>query len=191
MKNELFRRVSTGHIEDSASDTLMSVFFVACNIGPVGTEGDAMSTVTEMYLPVAVMTLVGIGFPVISFFATRFLRPTKLGSDGNKTRSILLPGYEADHTLYLRRDSTYECGSDPIGDADINFHFQYYWYAIIFLVFDIAFMFLAFGGVVAMQKGEGLPTKEIIGSLLTMTVFIAIMGLGVWHVFRKRGRIYI
>ena len=169
----------------------MSVFFLASNNGPVGTEGDAMSTVTEMYLPVAVMTLVGIGFPVISFFATRFLRPTKLGSDENKTRSILLPGYETDHSLYTRRDSTYECGAEPIGDADINFHFQYYWYAIIFLVFDIAFMFLAFGGVVAMQKGESLATKEIISSLLTMTAFIVIMGLGIWHVFRKRGRIYI
>ena len=115
-----------------------------------------MSTVAEMYLPVAVMTLVGIGFPVVSFIATRFLRPTAKGSDSRMTRSLLLPGYETDHSLYIRRDSTYECGSDPIGDADINFHFQYYWYAIVFLVFDIAFMFLAFGGVMAIQKGLSL-----------------------------------
>ena len=53
----------------------MSGFFVARHDGPYGTEGDAMSTVAEMYLPVAVMTLVGIGFPVGSFIATRFLRP--------------------------------------------------------------------------------------------------------------------
>ena len=104
----------------------MSGFFVARRDGPYGTEGDAMSTVAEMYLPVAVMTLVGIGFPVVSFIATRFLRPTAKGSDSRMTRSLLLPGYEADHSLYIRRDSTYECGSDPIGDADINFHFQYY-----------------------------------------------------------------
>jgi NADH-quinone oxidoreductase subunit A len=107
-------------------------------------------------------------------------------------RSILLPGYETDQSLYLRRDSTYECGSDPMGEADINFHFQYYWYAIVFLVFDIAFMFLAFGGVMAIQKGGGvLKDSEVIDALLTMTVFIFLMGLGVWHVFRKRGRIYI
>ena len=31
----------------------------------------------------------------------------------------------------------------------IQFHFQYYWYAIIFLVFDVAFMFLVLGGMVA------------------------------------------
>ena len=108
-------------------------------------------------------------------------------------RQLLLPGYESDHTLYIRRDSTYECGSDPIGDADINFHFQYYWYAIVFLVFDIAFMFLAFGGVMAIQKGSGQIPDEgaIISALLTMSIFILLMGLGVWHVFRKRGRIYI
>ena len=150
-----------------------------------------MSSVAEMYLPVAVMTLVGIGFPVFSFFATRFLRPTTKGSDPNKTRSILLPGYEVDHSLYVSRDSTYECGSEPLGDADINFHFQYYWYAIVFLVFDIAFMFLAFGGVMAIQTGSGMDDSSIISALLTMSVFIILMGLGVWHVFRKRGRIYI
>ena len=54
----------------------MSGIFVATYDGPYGTEGDAMSTVAEMYLPVAVMTIVGIGFPVGSFIATRFLRPT-------------------------------------------------------------------------------------------------------------------
>ena len=108
-----------------------------------------MSTVPEDYLAVAVMALVGIGFPVMSFIASGFLRPRKTGNDPLKLSSWLLPGYETDQSLYIRRDSTYECGSDPVGDAHINFHFQYYWYAIIFLVFDIAFMFLAFGGVVA------------------------------------------
>jgi NADH:ubiquinone oxidoreductase subunit 3 (subunit A) len=76
-----------------------------------------------------------------------------------------------------------------MGDAHINFHFQYYWYAIIFLVFDIAFMFLAFGGVIAVQ--DGMLDEDVIGALATLAAFIVLMGLGVWHVFRKRGRIYI
>ena len=60
-------------------------------------------------------------------------------------------------------------------------------------MFDIAFMFLAFGGVMAIQKGRdtNLADGAIINALLTMTVFIILMSLGVWHVFRKRGRIYI
>ena len=146
-----------------------------------------MSTVPEAYLALAVMTLVGIGFPVMSFVASRFLRPTPSSHDSNKLRSILLPGYETDQSLYIRRESTYECGADPVGDAHINFHFQYYWYAIIFLVFDIAFMFLAFGGILVIQDGA----MSIYSSLGTLTVFIVLMGAGVWHVFRKRGRIYI
>ncbi|MEC7744378.1 MAG: NADH-quinone oxidoreductase subunit A [Candidatus Thermoplasmatota archaeon] len=148
-----------------------------------------MSTVPEDYLAVAVMALVGIGFPVMSFIASGFLRPRKTGNDPMKLSSWLLPGYETDQSLYIRRDSTYECGADPVGDAHINFHFQYYWYAIIFLVFDIAFMFLAFGGVVAIQ--EGAEMSGIYSALATLTAFIVLMGLGVWHVFRKRGRIYI
>ena len=148
-----------------------------------------MSTVPEAYLALAVMTLVGIGFPVMSFVASRFLRPTPSAHDTNKLRSILRPGYETDQSLYIRRESTYECGSDPVGDAHINFHFQYYWYAIIFLVFDIAFMFLAFGGVIAIQDAGG--DIDIWSAMITLTIFIALMSLGVWHVFRKRGRIYI
>ena len=115
------------------------------------------------------------------------MRPRKTANDPNKLSSWLLPGYESDQSLYLRRETTYECGSDPVGDAHINFHFQYYWYAIIFLVFDIAFMFLAFGGILVIQEGA----VSIYSSLATLTVFIFLMGAGVWHVFRKRGRIYI
>ena len=135
------------------------------------------------------MTLVGIGFPVGSFIASRLLRPVVDPNDSTKTRSWLLPGYEVDQSLYVRRESTYECGPAPVGDAHINFHFQYYWYAIIFLVFDIAFMFLAFGGIISIQ--QEISNSQIMGALTTMSIFIALMSLGVWHVFRKRGRIYI
>ncbi len=76
-----------------------------------------------------------------------------------------------------------------MGEAHINFHFQYYWYAIIFLVFDIAFMFLAFGGIIVIDSN--LSQSDVIAALVTMSVFVLFMSLGVWHVFRKRGRIYI
>ena len=50
-------------------------------------------------------------------------------------------------------------------------------------------MFLAFGGVIAIQDAGG--DIDIWSAMITLTVFIALMSLGVWHVFRKRGRIYI
>ena len=150
-----------------------------------------MTSVSEAYLALAVMTLVGIGFPVGSFIASRLLRPVVDPNNPTRTRSWLLPGYEVDQSLYVRRESTYECGSAPIGEAHINFHFHYYLYAIIFLVFDIAFMFLAFGGIISIQDVDVTSKAEIMGALTTMSIFILLMGLGVWHVFRKRGRIYI
>ncbi|MBN17033.1 MAG: NADH-quinone oxidoreductase subunit A [Candidatus Thermoplasmatota archaeon] len=156
-----------------------------------------MTTVSSAYLSLGLMTIVGILFPLGGFLLSRFLRPMPDPNDPTKLRSFLLEGYETDQSLYVRRLSTYECGADPVGDAMIDFHFQYYWYAIIFLVFDIAFMFLAFGGIVAMSAdhtaapGADGGIDAAIGSLVSLLVFFFLMGLGVWHVFRKRGRIYI
>ena len=93
--------------------------------------------------------------------------------------------------------TTFECGSEPVGEAMIQFHFQYYWYAIIFLVFDVAFMFLVLGGMVASDAtaADVMDRETAVAgakkALATLAVFFTTMSLGVWYVFRKRGRIYI
>ncbi|HIF45592.1 MAG TPA: hypothetical protein EYQ73_02205 [Candidatus Poseidoniales archaeon] len=152
-------------------------------------------TVTGSYLSMALMTLIGIGMPLGAFVTQYFLMPKTDASRPHMTKSWLLEGYETDHSLYPRRLSTYECGSKPVGDAMIQFHFQYYWYAIIFLVFDVAFMFMALAGMLSMEAtGAGASSasqSNIEGELMVFLVFFATMVLGVWHVFRKRGRIYI
>ena len=152
-------------------------------------------TVTGTYLSMALMTLIGIGMPLGAFITQYFVMPKVDPSRPHMTKSWLMDGYEKDHSLYPRRLSTYECGSNPVGDAMIQFHFQYYWYAIIFLVFDVAFMFLALGGLLAMDAtsatSSGSPIDMVGTEMIVLTVFFATMVLGVWHVFRKRGRIYI
>ena len=155
-----------------------------------------MSTIPADYLAVGLMAIVGFLFPFGGFLTSYFLRPTQDPNDPTKMRSILIPGMESDQSLYVRRLSTYECGADPVGDARIEFHFQYYWYAIIFLVFDIAFMFLSFAGILVTeatsQGGSQVVTlEEVWGGLVTLTAIFGFMVLGVWYVFRKRGRIYI
>jgi len=141
------------------------------------------------------MTLIGIGMPLGAFITQYFVMPKVDSSRPHMTKSWLMEGYERDHSLYPRRLSTYECGSEPVGEAMIQFHFQYYWYAIIFLVFDVAFMFMALGGLLAMDASadsNGSAPIDIVGTeMIVLTVFFATMVLGVWHVFRKRGRIYI
>ena len=115
------------------------------------------------------------------------MRSTPSAHDNNKLRSILLPGYETDQSLYVRRESTYECGADPVVMfAPISIS--------VLLVcnylpgIDIAFMFLAFEVIAIQDAGADI---DIWSAMLTLTVFIVLMSLGVWHVFRKRGRIYI
>ncbi len=142
------------------------------------------------------MAIVGFLFPFGGFVTSYFLRPTQDPNDPTKMRSILIPGLESDQSLYVRRLSTYECGSDPVGDARIEFHFQYYWYAIIFLVFDIAFMFLSFAGILVSEAtstggSEVVTLDEALGGLVSLTAIFGFMVLGIWYVFRKRGRIYI
>ena len=147
------------------------------------------------YLSIGFLTILGIIMPLTNFAITWVVRPRVDPARPHITRSYLLEGYERDHSLYPRRLTTFECGSEPVGDAMIQFHFQYYWYAIIFLVFDVAFMFLVLGGMVASDAtsvgaADG-AVEEAKSALLLLGLFFTIMSLGVWYVFRKRGRIYI
>ena len=156
----------------------------------------AAETVTGAYLAVGLMTLIGIAVPLGAFVTSWAVRPRTDPARKHVTRSWLLEGFETDHSLYTRRLSTYECGSEPVGMAMIQFHFQYYWYAIIFLVFDVSFMFLTLGGIVVSSATESTDLARTLGGdvpamLLALSGFLLIMVMGVWHVFRKRGRIYI
>ena len=153
-----------------------------------------LESVPSAYLSIGFLTVVGIIMPLTNFLITWVVRPKVDPARPHITRSYLLEGYERDHSLYPRRLTTFECGSEPVGEAMIQFHFQYYWYAIIYLVVDVAFMFLVLGGMVtadATSGDTGTTIAEAESALLTLGIFFATMSLGVWYVFRKRGRIYI
>ncbi|NLL94448.1 MAG: NADH-quinone oxidoreductase subunit A [Thermoplasmatales archaeon] len=81
------------------------------------------------------------------------------------------------------KDTTYECGSVPIGEAHVQFRFQYYLFAIIFVVFDLVATFLlvwtlAFSGFTAEAKMWGL-------------VFLGILLVGVAYALKKEEFIWI
>jgi len=156
-----------------------------------------LESVPSAYLSIGFLTVVGIIMPLTNFIITWLVRPKVDPARPHVTRSYLLEGYERDHSLYPRRLTTFECGSEPVGEAMIQFHFQYYWYAIIFLVFDVAFMFLVLGGMVAADAtaqdvvDRTAAVEKATDALIVLGAFFATMSLGVWYVFRKRGRIYI
>ena len=163
----------------------------------MGEKMSGLESVPSAYLSIGFLTVLGIIMPLTNFLITWVVRPRVDPARPHITRSYLLEGYERDHSLYPRRLTTFECGSEPVGDAMIQFHFQYYWYAIIFLVFDVAFMFLVLGGMVASDAtaqdvvDRTGAVERATSALLTLGAFFATMSLGVWYVFRKRGRIYI
>ena len=80
-------------------------------------------------------------------------------------------------------EETYECGSVPIGDARVQFRFQYYAYALIFVVFDLVVTFLMIWAVAF----SGLSDIATVWMLL----FLAIMLLGVTYALKKEEEIWI
>ena len=165
-------------------------------------NGDNMSgieSVPSAYLSIGFLAILGIIMPLTNFLITWVIRPKVDPARPHITKSYLLEGYEVDHSLYPRRLTTFECGSEPVGDAMIQFHFQYYWYAIIFLVFDVAFMFLVLGGMVVgnatstdlAENNRETAVEDAKMAMMILAIFFSTMSAGVWYVFRKRGRIYI
>lgn len=116
------------------------------------------------YYPVAWFAIFCLLFPIGTFLATRFLRkdnPTPL------------------------KDLTYECGELPEGEAMIQFHFQYYMFAIIFVVFDVAAIFLLLWALAFdATLGSGLAFASIV-------LFVAIMFVATNYALKKEEVLYI
>jgi NADH-quinone oxidoreductase subunit A len=110
----------------------------------------------DNYLPVAILTVIGIIFVAISLAMSRMVRPS------NKTKVKL---------------STYECAEVPIGDARVHFNIQYYLIVIVFLIFDVEVLFLYPWAVQLRQLGP-------IG-FFEMIIFIEILIIGLAYAWRK------
>jgi len=73
------------------------------------------------YMEICLITIVGILFPVVAFIASWFFRPK-------------IPEEE--------KFTIYECGEIAEGDARRNIGIQFYFYALIFVIFDVEAIFL-------------------------------------------------
>jgi NADH:ubiquinone oxidoreductase subunit 3 (subunit A) len=120
----------------------------------------------EQYYPVAIFALVAVLFPVLAFYVSRFFRPTK--------QSTL-------------RETTYECGEIPIGQAQVQFHVQFYIYAIIFVVFDIVTVLLLWA-----LGFENFDQTDIMSDPYVIAfIFTAIMLAGVYYALAKEKILWI
>jgi len=116
----------------------------------------------ERYYPVAIFILVALIFPIQTFLATRLFRP-------NRPSPL--------------KDMTYECGEEPEGEAMIRFHFQYYMFAIIFVVFDVAAVFLLLFALEAktlLADGVAAPV-----AVLAILLFVGILFITTNYALKK------
>jgi len=114
------------------------------------------------YLPLVFVSIIALGFAPLAWLVSRFIRPTK-------------------PTEWM--ETTYECGSEPIGEAHVQFRLQYYSFAIIFVVFDLVATFLMIWAVAF----AGLSTMATVW----MLVFFAILILGVTYALKKEENVWI
>jgi len=110
----------------------------------------------------AFVALLTFAFGPLAWLVSRFLRPEK-------------------PTQWM--EQTYECGSEPIGVARVQFRFQYYAYGIIFLVFDLVATFLMIWTIAY----SALSTTATIFVL----VFLGMLLLGVSYALKKEEFVWI
>jgi len=94
------------------------------------------------------------------------------------------------------KDSTYEAGVEPIGDARQRFSVRFYVVAMLFLLFDVEIVFFYPWGVLFQRLGSTGQYKAWSDSLIaagytvpfflgTMVVFTAILLIGYVYAWRK------
>jgi NADH:ubiquinone oxidoreductase subunit 3 (subunit A) len=71
----------------------------------------------------------------------------------------------------------YECGMQPIGGLWTRFNFRYYLFALLFVLFDVAVVFIYPWAVHFKKLG--------LFALVEMAVFMAILALGWVYAWRK------
>ena len=102
------------------------------------------------YLFIVVFCAVAVVFPLmplaLAWLWRRFFQPPKPGK---------------------RKNATYECGVESLGEAHVQFQAHYYLYCLIFLIFDVEAVFLIPFSVAF----TGLP----MGAFIAILVFLLLL----------------
>ena len=76
------------------------------------------------------------------------------------------------------KEDTYECGVETEGPAWVQFNFRYYYFALLFVIFDVEAVFLYPWAVAFKQLG--------LYGLIEGLLFIGILLVGYLYVLKKR-----
>ena len=138
-----------------SSYALLCVFFSALARTLLIGYYKRVNVLGHEYVPIGIFALIALSFPILTFFAGRFFRP-------NNENAL--------------KNSTYECGEVPVGEAHIQFHFQYYMFAILFVVFDLVVVFLILW--VQVYLVLSVAAKVI----MMLFLLITLLGLSLIHI---------
>jgi len=110
---------------------------------------------------IAILLVAAISIPALILILAKFLsaKPKQPDPEGVKT-------------------DTYECGMKTVGSSWIQFNFRYYFFALLFVVFDIETVFLYPWAVQFKQL-------KLFG-FVEMLVFILILVVGLVYAWKKR-----
>ena len=77
------------------------------------------------------------------------------------------------------KESTYECGLDPVGGGWAQAQIRYYIYAYLYLLFAVEAVFLFPWAVIFDDPGFGLA------AVVEMAIFVGVLALGLLYAWRK------
>lgn len=112
------------------------------------------------YLPILLQVIVAVGFA-----ASALIVSVVLGKAGRRTPI---------------KDSAYECGMVPIGEAQPRFSVKFYLIAMLFILFDLEIVFMYPWAVVYRDMIQGHPM--VFWSMLS---FVSILMIGYVYALRK------
>jgi NADH-quinone oxidoreductase subunit A len=122
-----------------------------------------ISTPNSAWLPVLVLLIIAIGFAVGNLILSLLIGPKKTG-----------PG----------KETTYESGMMPVGDAHKRFNVRFYVVAMIFLVFDVEIVF--FYPWATLFRGEVIRQTALAPVMLvSMGLFVAILLVAYFYAWGK------
>lgn len=112
------------------------------------------------YVPVLLQILVAVGFAISALVVSVIL-----GKAGKRNRT---------------KDSAYECGMVPVGEAQPRFSVKFYLVAMLFILFDLEIVFMYPWAVV--YKEMIVQSKMVLWSMLS---FVTILMTGYVYALKK------
>jgi len=83
------------------------------------------------------------------------------------------------------KDSPYESGMPPLGNAHERFSVKFYLVAMLFIIFDIETVFLIPWGTIYLSGGAGTGGPSTGFLLAEMLVFMLILAVGYVYVWKR------